>query len=166
MTPPFLGTWELPHFSHSTEPQQWGSSYPLRSETDLMGLRGTPTPQELALEWEVLVSHCWPPDQEDVWAQEFRAGKSRQRHDEKQRRCERGKRKAGGGRLSGESLVPGPQETQLRPCSWTPGGASCPYVTSLLNGLDPGRCKKKPTLFFPRCPFQPALWTSFIPSRC
>lgn len=83
-----------------------------------------------------------------MWAQEFRAGKSRQRRGEKQRRREPGRRKAGGGRLSGESLVPGPPETQLRPCSWAPGGASCPYVTGLLNGLDPGRCKKKRLYFF------------------
>lgn len=52
-------------------------------------------------------------------------------------------------RPSRQFLVPGLREAQLRPCSWTPGDTSCPYVTSLLKELDSIRCKKKPTLFFP-----------------
>lgn len=43
MTPPFLGTWELPNLSHTTELQQPCSSRPLRAEAEWAGLRRTPT---------------------------------------------------------------------------------------------------------------------------
>lgn len=54
MTPPFLGAWELPHFSHSTELQQQCSLHLLPSEAELIGLRRTPHPEgqlQFALEW-------------------------------------------------------------------------------------------------------------------
>lgn len=104
MTPPSLGTWELPYLSHDIELQQLRSFCPLGAEAEWIGLRIGPRGQlgPLARRWcwkgEVLLSLCRHSEQEVTRAQEFCARKSRCMHSGKQRQrpCEQGRGKGKG----------------------------------------------------------------------